>query len=209
MISSYSDHPTEEELERFLLHHAQEDELDRVETHILACDGCVTRLEQLEVQMAAVKLVLSELEQQPAKAPARAPLAFANWFTIRNLSWAGAVALLVIMVSFTPRFLSKPDQGVEVSLLATRGSGVTTIPHGKSLRLHLGAEALQNGPAEVIIVDGNGLEVWRTTAQVRNEHIEVDAPKLDASGSYYLRLYRFSNGKAQADLLREFPFDVS
>jgi hypothetical protein len=55
---AYLDHPAEEVLERFLLSHCSENELCEVETHILHCEGCVARLELLELQITAFKLCL-------------------------------------------------------------------------------------------------------------------------------------------------------
>ena len=44
-MTDYLDHPNEEALERFLRNEVQESELETIETHILACESCVTRLE--------------------------------------------------------------------------------------------------------------------------------------------------------------------
>ena len=52
------DHPAEQVLERFLLNHCSQNELCEVETHILHCEGCVARLELLELQITAFKLCL-------------------------------------------------------------------------------------------------------------------------------------------------------
>ena len=54
-------HPSEEALERFLLHAVQGPELVQLEGHILACDSCVTRLEDIEIMLAATKLALRHL----------------------------------------------------------------------------------------------------------------------------------------------------
>jgi hypothetical protein len=50
---------TEEALERFLLHQSRDEELEVLESHILACESCVTRLEDLEVWLAVTKLALN------------------------------------------------------------------------------------------------------------------------------------------------------
>src|SRR5581483_6267260 len=53
-------HPREEALERFLLFQCKGEELGNIETHIVACDLCVTRLESLETQIAIVRLGLGD-----------------------------------------------------------------------------------------------------------------------------------------------------
>ncbi len=72
-------HPTEESLERFLLKHSQEEELAVVETHILACESCVARLESLEMNVAVMKLALGE--SQPARSGRHLFKAQAVWRT--------------------------------------------------------------------------------------------------------------------------------
>jgi anti-sigma factor RsiW len=208
MTRSHLDHPSEEALERFLLHHAQEDELDRVETHILACDACVSRLEQLEVQLAAVKLALHELSREPKAPPAQEKRSFKDWFSLRTLSWAGAVAALALTVTVAPRFVSQSTPAVEVSLSANRGSDAATVPQGRPLHLHLSAQDVSNGPVQVVMVDGNGSEVWKGAAKAQNDRVEVTVPKLDKPGTHFLRLYSVRVDNSAGDLLREFPFEV-
>src|SRR5437868_15481827 len=88
MRSTYLDHPTEDALERLLLHQSREEELEVLEAHILACESCVTRLENLEVWLATTKLALNEnLYQQSIKATANErPSWRRSWFTVRNFS---------------------------------------------------------------------------------------------------------------------------
>jgi anti-sigma factor RsiW len=208
MTCSYLDHPSEESLERFLLHHAQEDELERVETHILSCEACVTRLEELEIQLAAVKLALHEVSQELKPAAAKERRFRSDWFTFRTLSWASAVAVLALTVTVAPRFVSRAPAAVDVSLSATRGSSGSAVPLGKALHLHLSAPDIASGPVQVVMVDGNGSEVWRGAANAQDDRVNVAVPRLDQPGAHFLRLYAMSTNNKPGDLLREFPFDV-
>ena len=61
MLKIDHDHPAEEALERFLLHHSRQEELELLEIHILGCEACVNRLEKLEPEIAATKLALEHL----------------------------------------------------------------------------------------------------------------------------------------------------
>src|SRR5258708_23191519 len=99
-----SDHPNEEALERFLLHRLSEEELESVETHILACESCVEALEVLEVQIATTKMALETLEALPKGKPVfSAP--WKSWLTLPRLSIATAFAALasVSIIFSTPR----------------------------------------------------------------------------------------------------------
>ena len=69
MNESVTDHPSEEQLERFLLNMLGGVELELLETHILSCNDCVSRLQKLEIEIAAKKLALSKhLDNEPALA---------------------------------------------------------------------------------------------------------------------------------------------
>lgn len=208
MTSSYLDHPSEDALERFLLHHAQEDELDRVETHILSCAACVTRLEELELHLAAVKVALRELSQERKPEVAQRRHIWKDWITFRTLSWAGAVAALALTVTVTPHFVSRDLAPVNVSLSASRGSGVAAVPLGRALHLHLSADDVADGPVQAVMVDGNGSEVWRGPANAQDDRVDVTIPRIDQPGGHFLRLYSMNANRTPGDLLREFAFDV-
>ena len=66
MNEPFREHPSEEALERFLLNHSPEEELESVETHILVCGYCVEQLETLETQIAAARIALQALDAQKA-----------------------------------------------------------------------------------------------------------------------------------------------
>ncbi len=96
MQEPYIDHPTEEALERFLLHHSEEQELEIVETHILACESCVSRLESLESDIAASKLALRQFQAKHAAKAVNTRLlervvhdseAFLGWSFSRAGAW--------------------------------------------------------------------------------------------------------------------------
>ena len=73
MSDSYRDHPNEEALERFLLNTSPEEELEILESHILACGECVGLLKTLENEIAATRLALRQLleVERILKSPAR------------------------------------------------------------------------------------------------------------------------------------------
>jgi len=191
------EHPSEDALERFLMHRSDAEELDLVETHILGCDSCVSRLETLEIQIAATKLALSELHQEKtAKEYAKARSPRYSWFNTQSLSWAGGVAALALAAFSIPLFTP-----AQVNLAAYRGSETTVVPEWRPLQLHLNAENISARNVGVQVVDAEGNEVWQGASSINNQGADVKIPRLTRSGSYLLRLYSPSN-----DLLREFAF---
>src|SRR4051794_31244920 len=92
-MQPHTQHPTEETLENFLLHRMQDEELEKTETHILACDSCVARLEAMEIQLEATKIALAEFHKETVEknfAAAKSPRW--AWLKVPTLSLAGAGA---------------------------------------------------------------------------------------------------------------------
>ncbi len=209
MQNSYLNHPAEEALERFLLHQCPDEELEAVETHILACDGCVSRLESLETQIAVTKIALRELERESAIAvAARQHRSWKTWFTVPNLSWAGAAAALVAGgLIVTPQLMRHTAPVAEVNLSAYRGLETGKVPEGRPLHVRFNAAGLPPGPVTVQLVDETGAELWKGVGTVREDKAEITAPKIAHEGAYLFRLYSAGNGQ-QSELLREFAFQV-
>ncbi len=199
MRNPYLEHPTEEALERFLLNQSQETELEVVETHILACESCVCRLEGLEIQIAATKVALRELQsKQRAKELAKEQRSWKDWFTVPKLSWASAAVVLAVMFfTFLPR---------NVNLTSYRGLENPVVPTGHRLNLHVNANGLADGPVTLEIVDATGAPVWKSAAAVRHDEVEIGVPGIGERGSHYLRLYAPARGNSEGELLREFAF---
>jgi hypothetical protein len=211
MQNSYLQHPTEETLERFLLHQSPEDELEVVETHILACDTCVARLEDLEIQIATMKTALRELQlQQAAAATAGAQTrSWKSWFTMPHMAWSGAAAAaLAAVLTITPQIAHRTAPAVDVNLLAYRGIEAAAVPEGRSLHVHMNAADLPVGPVVVQLVDDTGNEVWRTKGTVNQDRVNVSAPKISHAGPYFFRLYAAAPNGQQGELLREFSFQA-
>lgn len=197
MNDSYRDHPGEEALERFLLRQCSEDELEHVETHILACESCVAALEALELDIAATKMALQGLEvTPPRKQMAKAASPWKNWFTMPRFSLAGGAAVLACGAIF----LSVPR---DVALTAYRGTETAIVSEWRPLQMHLNAAGLGEGPVQVELVDRMGAQLWKGEAAIRRDSVDVDLPRIKQSGTHFLRLY-----DPQGELLREFAFQV-
>src|SRR3954454_20038356 len=106
-MQPHTQHPTEETLENFLLHRMQDEELEKTETHILACDSCVARLEAMEIQLEATKIALGEFHKETVEnnyVAAAAKNTRWAWLKLPTLSLAGAGAALAIALTVVPRF---------------------------------------------------------------------------------------------------------
>jgi anti-sigma factor RsiW len=199
-------HPSEDTLERFVMNQLDEAELDGVESHILGCNSCVTRVENLEIDVAAVKLALREFqEEQIAKEVAKQTAARKSWFTLPKLSFAGAAAATVIAVGlgFSTSFFTP----AEVELSAFRGREVTTVPEWRPLHMHINARELPERAVRVEVVDTAGKEIWKGATSISHDQADVSLPAFRNSGDYLLRLYS-SDGSQADNLLREFSFSV-
>lgn len=207
MQDIYLDHPTDEALERFLLHHSSEGELEVVETHILACESCVTRLEDLEFLIATTKLALQEVRsEQLAKEFTKQPAFWKNWITVPRLSWAGGLAVLALGVALAPQLTQQHT--ADVALSAYRGSDVSSVPQGRPLHMSLNATDLSHGPVTVELVDSRGLRLWQGSSDVQNDKVDVSVPRISQVGTHFIRLYSLAPGNAEGELLREFAFQV-
>jgi anti-sigma factor RsiW len=202
-------HPSEEELERFVLHQCQEQELEQVETHILACESCVTRLEDLEIQIRATKLALRNMQaEQRTKAAATEKRPWKAWLTIPKLSIAGGLAAVALGVIAVPALLQRNADLVQVSLSAYRGYERSVVPQNRRLRVHLNAGDLADGTALAAVVDSSAAEIWKGRTVIHNEQAELDMPPIMGKGAYLLRLYAPAGSGLEPNLLREFAFQV-
>ncbi len=208
MENTFLNHPAEELLERFVLDQSAEAELNVVETHILACDSCVARLETLEIQIAATKLALQELHKaKVARAVAKQQRTANGWFGLPKLSLIGVAAALVLGISIIPRTTVVHAPAAQVSLMAYRGSDVPVAPKNHELQFHLNANDLNETKVEVTLVDEGGNELWKGTAPVQQNEVNVTVPKIAQTGTHFMRLYA-PQADGQSELLREFGFQV-
>lgn len=205
MTNTYFDHPAEDVLERYLMHRSDEREAELVESHTLACEPCVQRMEALEIQLAATKIALQEFHnQEVAKSFAQAgQRSWRDWFSAPHLSLAGAALALAIAVGVAVPSLRSgaPEQ---VALSDYRGQEAPAVAKDHTLDVHMNAIGLDQTQLDVQLVSDTGAEIWHGSAGVHDGKVEVDVPRLRISGAYLFRLY----APGSHDELREFAFNV-
>lgn len=201
--TSLLEHPAEEALERYLLHQSSESELETVETHFMACDNCVARLEQVEFQISATKLALQQLHlEKVAKSFARQEARRNSWLSVPKLSLAGGLAMVAVALSVLPGLHHDAKPAVDVQLTAYRGVESRVVPKDRALHLTLNASGLAGDLASVTLVDSNGVEIWKdTAAPIRNNLVTVNVPQIHSTGTHFFRLYQPGQ---LSDQLREF-----
>jgi hypothetical protein len=199
MRYSYLDHPSPEVLERFVLHRSPEQEIELIETHMLACESCVSAVENLEMDIAAMKLALNEFVAEHPAEPVKPKAAFwQSWFTVPTLSWAaaGLAACAFCVFALVPN---------NVELFSNRGIANIAVPEWRNTHLTLTEEGLPAGPLRAEIVNQTGTVVWVGNVNSTDGHVTVKLPRMTSSGHYYARLY---TPGAEHDLLSEFPFVI-
>ncbi len=227
MTNAYYDHPNEEALERFLLHRSGDQEVEVLETHLLACEPCLTRLETLETELTTLKAALISSEEErmqnelnPVKA------SWTSWFTLPRLSWAGAAcaALAVGLVVVPQTFHKLPSSssasaavvegdlsvcgsGTGSDLSACRGVETATLPEGRPLNLRVDTTDIPEGSVDVQVVNGAGREVWHGQTDISHERAQVKLPEIAQAGPYFLRFY-VPSASSEHELLREYRFEV-
>jgi hypothetical protein len=201
------DHPSEDVLERYSFRNSSWEEIEVIEGHILGCNDCIARLEDIESYAAVFRAASEELSLEESLRPERQVARRGAWFTPGRLAWASAGAMLFIAISFIPVSIPRRHEAIplRVNVSAWRGVDIASVATGHPLDLRLNSTDLHAGAVVVQLVDSSGREVWHGPASVRNESVAVSLPTLNRRDNYFVRLYSVgSNGATYGDLLREF-----
>lgn len=199
MYNQYQ-HPAVEVLELFVLNQCSTEEQENIETHILACELCVSRFKTLKAQVANIRLAYDEVRRERSiwSAPKQHRV-WTRWFTVPNLA---AAAIVVATWAIIPQLSRHPASDAEVDVVADREEPIAA-PKNRDLHVTLDAIDLRPGLVRVQIVDAAGSQIWAGNATVQDEKVKVNFPKLRKTGVFFIRVYdvRPSNG---AELMREF-----
>lgn len=203
------DHPTDEMFERLVLHRSEQTELEILESHLLACDSCLSRVKDLRNQIIATKLALQTIKRkQAARAAAKIRLARLNQLTPTVLSLPVIAGVLIGVLFLIPPGIRKNASIAKVSLSVYRESEQAVLPQGRPVHVTLDAAGLPNAPVVVEIVDPLGSKLWRGDAAVFREKAEILVPQITQSGVYLLRLYSAPVRDKKSEILMEFVFHV-
>jgi len=219
MNSLCLEHVSERLLERYLAQQGSESEVEVVETHLLICDSCRGRLDELEDYRSVVRQGFALLASQPQKS--KAPGWFrglpawslpGSWPPWSQRDWLliPAAAMLALAAFLVVPAMRREAGPVDVSLTSERGGETQLVgaPQGRNLQLRLDSSGLPDGQVWVEIVDNNGNAITEQQALARSNQATIRVANL-ASGVYYARIYSSKGGHLDSDrLLREFAFQV-
>jgi hypothetical protein len=216
MNSLCLEHVSEDLLERYLAQQGSESEVEVVETHLLICEACRGRLDELEDYRSVMRQGFALLASQPArgKRQRRGWLgALLAWNLPRwSRPWLliPAAVVLVLAGFLVVPAIERAAGPVDVWLVSERGNETAAIaaPQGHNLRLHLDSSGLPDGQVWAEIVDSTGNTIRQQQGLARSTQVTIGAPHL-TSGVYYARIYSSKDGQLDSDrLLREFGFQV-
>jgi hypothetical protein len=218
MNSLCLEHVSEKLLERYLAQQGSESEVEVVETHLLICDSCRGRLDELEDYRSVVRQGFALLASQSQKSKALGwfpglpawsfPGSWPRW-SPRDWLLVPAAAMLALAALLVAPAMQRETGPVDVSLTSERGkTQLVAAPQKRNLQLRLDSSGLPDGQVSVEIVDLNGNEITEQQALAHSSHATIRVAHL-AIGVYYARIYSSKGGHRDSDrLLREFAFQV-
>lgn len=206
------DHISEDDLELYSMGRLAEPELERVEQHLLLCEGCQERLLQIDEFIATLRAAVKE---KPLSAGRPEPSAsgllrrlLAGWQGWRPAyGLAAAVAFVVLAaVLYWPATVDRPVE--DVYLYAIRNADIPTVSSGAVLNLHLDTTQLPERSSYFVrLVDAAGRKVWE--AEVTSQAGWLSASLAQhgrlSAGRYWVRVYPT---RASAEPLREYGLVV-
>jgi hypothetical protein len=193
-------HGTEDQLEQYALGRLAGADLISLEEHLLLCDACQVRLDDIGAFAIGMREALSF---QPAFAPAATSK---DWFAwLRRPVFAMAitgVAALIAIIAVVSAGGTKVAPTAMLQLTAIRGEMPATAP-AREYDLALADAPRAGGPFRVEVVNGNGTSVWKGTAEADSAGAEVKIDENLKQGDYFVRLYA-----ASGQMLHEYGFRI-
>jgi len=207
-----NEHVLDDVLEAYALGRLQEKELDCVEDHMLVCEGCRLRLEEMESFVKATRIAAMRIREREVFFGQRPK----PWWhrvlqpILAKPVWAVVSVAVLGLFFLLPMNRRNTVFEQEILLSATRGSEEGQIVAAKTttLRLRLDLRDLpQAVQYQVTIVDHLGTPVWQWKAPRADSpgELRMQVDRQFKSGMYWVRL----SDAASLKLLREYPLRVS
>ena len=184
-----------EKLEEFSMGRASSGETDLFEEHLLVCDRCRERFEEIDRFTRAMRSAAAELSRETAPRQ--------SWWRLpRLIPSLACLALLVIGVTFVTRFTATPTALLAIALTATRGAvPCGTAPAGRAMAVSpdlIGIAA--PGPYRLEVVDERGRITWEGRYNPTAGPATVPAQRV---GAHFVRVYATGG-----ELLREYGLTI-
>lgn len=194
-------HIPDDVLEKYLLHRLSEPELAPVEEHLLVCEKCRARTEEIEEFVTVTQAALRESDRKPVRRAARAG-SFGFLHSWLSASVLAAIAAAVTAAVYLP--IHRPAStatAAYVSLEAMRGSDALPVHvrAGGSLVVDLNTTGLPaDGNYRVHVLDSRATEVWSGAPEPAGDWLRATIGVGLKPGRYWVRLAH--NG----ELVREY-----
>ena len=184
-----------EALERFSLGLEPLEETEKFEEHLLICERCQERYEEIERYAIGVRSAAAELQRKPAPRQSW-------WHLPRMIPVFAVLTLLVMGALFLTRMGGQPVAPLAVALIASRGTApMGEAPAGRSLLVTPDIVGIATpGPYRLEVVDGRGHSTW----QGPYDASQPAAVPPQGSGPHFVRLYSTSG-----HLLREYGLHIT
>ena len=192
-------HESEDRLELYALRRLSDSEIEHIENHLLICDACRERLEEVSAFAFSMRETLKE--RPVVESETRWFGRSFGWMIRPRLAVAGALAAMVLAVGV---YRISGDAHVvpvaSLQLTALRGSEIRSVVRAHELDL-----AITDAPASsrLDIVDVDNVTVWTGTLRPGAEWAEVKIAQVLSPGDYFARVY---TGAGQP--LHEYQFKV-
>jgi hypothetical protein len=199
IVDTVTFHESEDRLELYALRRLPDSEVEPVENHLLVCDACRERLEEVSAFAFSMRETLKD--KPVVVSDARW---FGHWFGLMprpRLAMAGvfaAISLAVGVYRISGNAHIAPVASLQ--LTALRGSEIKTVVRARELDL-----AFTDAPASsrLDIVDAGGVTVWTGTLRSGAGRAEAKIAQVLSPGDYFARV---STGPGQPR--HEYQFKV-
>jgi len=202
MRGADSGHIADEVIERYSMGKVPDVEAASLEEHILVCEQCQDRLEEVDRFIVALREArLHRLPEPTSRWQAWKDRLSVGWKLALAPGFAAA-ALLVMLVSPGPY----DRQTVDLSTVRGGDAALVTALAGRPLRVNLDLSGIEPlGRYRVEIVDAGGRRQWSSTTSGQGEKLLVETDLSPHRGQYWVRVYQPEPGET---LLREFALRV-
>jgi len=200
--SMFSPHPSEDLLEQFAMNKLAEEDLARVEEHLLLCTQCQESVEEIDAFIQATKQAAAQLPAVIDKPKSRWSALFASPMPVVGVAMA-AIVITVTTLGWRTQFPSY--QAVELE--ATRGAAAGVVSANAPVRLNLDVIGLpENAAFTVELVDDLGRPKWdRRDVRPSAGRLSASVPERLRAGQYFVRVY---SNPLRNELLREYGLAV-
>lgn len=200
--------PADDELELYAMGRLAAGPEAALDEHLLVCQACQDRLAGTDLDVAAVKLAIGQLERRRGWS-GRLQHTLQNFRHSRRTWLMLPAAAVLLLAVFSPMVRGPAPAMANLELLATRDAGTPTAveaPEDASLNLTLNTAGLPNASSWLVqIADSNGAVVRQVTGTTVNSRVVVQvSPGLD-TGVYWVRL---ASADSPEKLLREYALRI-